>query len=175
MTLIEVGRLEEAYEAAGQLEGAAAESGFREWRAARALTHILHGEYDQAAQTWTGEAQTLEDTAFGKLLGSIPVRDAPPPNNPWPLSLTVNAAEYYFQLPSQTSTLWMSAGLAQLEAGQLPKAIQSLRKALEKNPESADRRLIVFYLSQLTGEEYDILPPSESVPVLFEPEPAAAQ
>jgi predicted TPR repeat methyltransferase len=61
----------------------------------------------------------------------------------------------------------------QVERGQLEDAAKNLRLVLELDPENAGRPLIAFYLRQLTGEEIDELPPSESVPILFADEPPA--
>jgi tetratricopeptide (TPR) repeat protein len=174
MALLEAGRVEEAYDSAAQLEGAAPQSGFQEWREPRALAYLGHGEYDQAVQVWTQEAEALETNALRNVLGSLAVRNTPAPNSPWPISLLMSATDYFYQAPQQASRLYTLAGLIQLEAGRVKKAQATLEKALEMNPETPDRRLIVSYLTLMTGKSYEVLPPSEVVPILFADEPGAA-
>jgi len=172
MLLIDAGQVEEAYTVAGLLEATAAETGFQDWQMPRMLTFLANAEYDRATQLLIQQAERQEKNAILKILIGLPPVSLPQVPAPWPLNEISGAFEYLYQMPSQTASQTLAAAILEVETGEVGKAEQHFHKVLAVAPETTDRTLIAIYLLLLNGEENDLLPPSQVVPVLFEPDEA---
>jgi hypothetical protein len=67
--------------------------------------------------------------------------------------------------PAQWSLAQFNRGMAQLERGNSATAAGILRNVLDSDPETPLRPVVGWYLSLLTGESIDLLPPSEHIPI----------
>jgi tetratricopeptide (TPR) repeat protein len=168
--LLEVGRSEEAFEAAGRFAVAAEQAQLPDWADVVALASLTYGDYDGAIARWTSTADQTEMQSLHGLLRNL----SPHANNfQWPLSTTSSIFEALYQRPESIASLRMNAALARLEAGQLEMARENFRSVLVTSPDTLNRPLVAFYLRQLSDgkEEIDLWSPSDRVIELFEPEP----
>ncbi len=165
--LMEAGRVEEAYELAGQLEGLAQQVQFQDWQRPRVLTLLANAEYTLAAQLWTRQAQDEEMKGAASVLRSLVPRNFGSIGKPWPLTLTEPAIQYFYSTPISSSNLNMFAALVYLEAGQAKRAIENFRLVLSQNPNHPQRSLVAFYLEKLTGQWVDYIAPADRVPIEF--------
>ena len=165
--LMEAGRVEEAYELAGQLEGLAQQVQFQDWQRPRVLTLLANAEYTLAAQLWTRQAQDEEMKGAANVLRSLVPRNFGSIGRPWPLTLTEPAIQYFYSTPISSSNLNMFAALVYLEAGQAKRAIENFRLVLSQNPNHPQRSLVAFYLEKLTGQWVDYIAPADRVPIEF--------
>ena len=168
--LMEAGRVEEAYEQAGQLEAIAQQTQFQDWQRSRVLTLLANAEYTLAAQLWTRQAHDEELKGAANVLRSLIPRHFGAMGRPWPVTLTEPALQYFYNTPAATSNLNLFAALVYLEAGQVKRAIENFRSVLVQNPNHPERILVAFYLEKLTGQWVDYVPPAERVPIEFAPE-----
>lgn len=170
--LLEAGQAEEADEAARMMEEPAKQAGLSKWREAVALASLANADYDRAIQLWNEAAAEMEQSAFTRILFAAPPRVSGGNQPlPWPLSITNSALDYLYLRPDGVAALKLSVALVQLERGQFDEAAKTFRTVLEIDPEISSRPLVAYYLQLLTGADIDFLPPSESIPILFEPEP----
>lgn len=165
--LMEAGRVEEAYELAGQLEGLAVQMQLQDWQRPRVMTLLANAEYTLAAQLWTRQAQDTERQGVAGVLRSLVPRHFGQFGRPWPLTLTEPSLQFFFNTPQVTSNLNMFSGLVYLEAGQVKRAIENFRLVLSQNPNHPHRGLVAFYLEKLTGQWVDAVPPADRVPIEF--------
>lgn len=165
--LMEAGRVEEAYELAGQLEGFAQQAGVQDWQRPRVATLLANAEYTLAAQLWTRQAYDTERSSAASVLSSLVPRHYGAVGRPWPLALTEAATQYFFQTPATTSSLNLYAALIYLEAGQIKRATEFFRLVLKQDPNHPERGLVAFYLEKLTGQWVDFVPPADRVPIEF--------
>ena len=165
--LIQAGRIEEAYELAGQLEGYSQQVQIPNWQRPRVVTLLANAEYPLAAQIWTRQAQEVERAAAAEILRALVPRHFGMIGKPWPLSLTEPATQYFYNTPGDTSGLNLYSALIYLEAGQIKRALEYFRLVLKQNPSHPDRPLIAFYLEKLTGQWVDAVPPGDRVPIEF--------
>jgi len=168
--LLEAGRAEEAYMVGAQLEAMSEQTGYQQWRGGRAMTHLANGDYGAAIQLWKEQAELVDTAAFARLLGGLPPRIHPSSEVQWPIGEILAAAQYVGQTARDVSNFLTTAGMIELEAGRREDSIATFRRALERDPETSDRPLVSYYLTMLTGEQIDPLPPSERIPILFEAE-----
>lgn len=165
--LIEAGRVEEAYEQAGQLEAIAQQTQSQDWQRGRVLTLLANAEYTLAAQLWTRQAHDEELKGAAGVMRSLIPRNFGAMGRPWPVTLTEPAVQYFYNTPVTTSNLNLFAALVYLEAGQVKRAIENFRLVLSQNPNHPDRVLVAFYLEKLTGQWVDYISPTDRVPIEF--------
>ncbi|MGE5195627.1 MAG: tetratricopeptide repeat protein [Deltaproteobacteria bacterium] len=171
--LIEAGRIEEAYDAAGRFAAAADQAPLADWQNIVALANLAYGDYSGATLRWQSAADEAEMQAFNGLLLNL----APHPSQlRWPLSTTASFFNYLFQRPESVAALRMNLALVHLEEGQVELAEAFFRDVLATAPDTVNRPLVAFYLRELTDgkEEIDGWPPSDRIIELFAPEPDAA-
>src|SRR5262249_3182634 len=151
--LIETGRCEEAFEAAGRFAVAAEQSQVPDWVDVVALASLAYGDYEGAIGRWAVAADLAEQQALHNLLQNL----APHASNyPWPLATTASIFEGLYQRPESIANLRMNVALARLEQGQLELAREQFRSVLTTNPDTLNRPLVSFYLRQLSDGKEDI-------------------
>jgi len=175
--LLEAGRVEEAYESAGRFAAVASQAGLPDWADVVALTALPQADYEGALNRWIGagdeiEARTLTNVVMTLSPRPMSIRNDPP----WPIPATSQAAELFFRNPERVASLRLNAALVNLERGELEYAARFFRDVLAANPDSTFRAIVAFYISEMTNgkEEIDLVPPSDRVSELFEPEAEAA-
>lgn len=175
--LLEAGRLEEAYELAGRFAAVAAQAGLSDWSDVVALSSLPQADYEGALNHWIADSDEIETRALTQVVVTLPPRSMTMANTfPWPIPTTSQATELFFRNPERIASLRLNAALVNLERGELDLAGRMFRDVLAANPDSTFRRLVAFYLSEMSNgkEEIDLVPPSDRVPELFEPETEAA-
>jgi tetratricopeptide (TPR) repeat protein len=168
MLLLETGRVEDAYEAAERWSGPARSAGRPGWHDIVALCQLPNAGYEQAVELWTEQARDTDRQLLTQLLGTLsPTQGNTHSPLAWPIGATAGALDYFTQRPASLSQFNLNAGLALLEEGELARARKLLEETLEQTPEAPQRLLIAYYLTELTGEPVDALPPSAFIPILF--------
>jgi tetratricopeptide (TPR) repeat protein len=179
--LLDAGRIEEAWEQTQGLEslasGADAPGGV-DWRTTAALTNAVSGGYAHAAELWQREAESRTASRVGSLIGISPagaptaglntvplVHSIPDMLDGRPLSRSILAFDVLMSHPAQWSLAQFNRAMAQLERGNSATAAGVLRNVLDSDPETPLRPVVGWYLSLLTGESIDLLPPSEHIPI----------
>jgi tetratricopeptide (TPR) repeat protein len=172
--LLDNGRTDEAWEQFELMEQMIPRDGVppqmigfvSQWRNMTALANLAVGEVDRAIQLWTDEARTQSRTTLNSLLsqpfgsGLISIQ-----HDLWPATMARAVVGALIQFPERWAQLHVEQALVQLEVGRLERATELLQGVLEGHPEYSQRGLVVFYLTMLTGEEYDITRPSDRIPV----------
>jgi tetratricopeptide (TPR) repeat protein len=167
--LLEAGRAQEAFESAAILAEAPQQKTDSQWESIAAMTHLAQGDYDTAIRMLSRARDDLEQNTLARVMeGLVPRASSGQPQTAWPVSAVLNGREVLPQGVSQASQFSLSIALIHVEQGMLGTAARSLRSALESHPNTAARPMLAYYLYLLTGEEIDVLPPMESIPVLFE-------
>lgn len=205
---LEAGQVEDAYQGlmhiSNQLDaqiknapikqfGIAPDRNARHWIAMAALAV---GDYEEAIKQWTKQAEEVEQLGMLGLLGTLPMVNRPLDPVPlflqfpdragfasWPAAAYVAGAGIQqpglpTDMPLDMSLPLLNVALCRAELGQSEKAAEAFKQILEIDPDSRYRPLAVFYIRALTGENVDLLPPSEYVPVwdeMFAPGPAIAE
>ncbi len=169
--LLEAGKVDEAYELAGQFVMRAQKSGEADWGDIMSVACLPQGDYEGATQRWITVAADAERRTLQKLILTLPPRvvDA---SAPWPISTTRTATEYFFQNPESVAGKKLEVALAFLENGEVKLSEQYFRDALATYPDTLNRPLIAYYLLELTdGKEItDTVPPSDRMSESFAPE-----
>jgi tetratricopeptide (TPR) repeat protein len=171
--LLETGRIEEAYDAAGRLAGAAERGPLADWKDIVALASLVYGDYSGAALRWQSAADDIELQSLNGMLLSL----APHPTaDRWPLSTTKAMFEYLYRHPEMIAGVRTNVALVHLEQGHIDLAEQYFHDVLAAAPDTINRPFIAYYLWELSDgkEEIDMTPPSDRVFELFAPEPDAA-
>ena len=170
--LLEAGRVDEAYEAAGRFVQMAPKSGPADLGDIMAIACLPEGEYEEAARRWLTSAAEVERRMLQKLVVTLPPRSIGDPNAPWPVSTMQVAVENFFQSPETIANMKMNAALTYLEYGEIKLAEQFFREVLIDSPDTQNRPLVRYYILEMTEgqEELDIVPPSDRVSESFVPE-----
>jgi tetratricopeptide (TPR) repeat protein len=169
--LMETGRVDDAYEAAGRFVNMEQKAGLSDWGDIMAVACLPQGDYDGAVERWLTAADEVERRSLQKLVLTLPPRLIDP-NAPWPISTTRTATEYYFQSPESVAGMKMNVALAYLETGEVKLAEQFFHEVLAGCPDTQNRPLAAYYIYELSGgkEETDMVPPTDRVTELFAPE-----
>lgn len=205
---LETGQVEDAYQGlmhiASQLEAQGKNASIQQF----GLTHnpetrhwiafaaLAVGDYEGAITQWTKQAEELQQFGMLSLMGTLPMVSRPLEPVPlfmqiqdkggfvsWPAAAYVTGARMQQpglpkDMPLDVSLPLLNAALCRVELGQSEQAAELFKKLLEVDPDSRYRPLAIFYIRALIGEELDLNPPSEYIPVwdgMFDPGPAIAE
>ncbi len=172
--LLDVGRSQDGLE---QLEGMAAMMQqenippqlvptVSQWRNITALANLIASDYGRATTLWKDEANTLTEATLTSMVHSPFASAMTEPEHL--LNPAMNArviASSLIELPERWSTLQLQQALAELQVGHNASARDLLKGILDEHPEFSLRGNVVYYLVMLTGESYELAPPSSQVPV----------
>jgi tetratricopeptide (TPR) repeat protein len=169
--LLEVGRVDDAYEAAGRFVNMEQKAGVADWGDIVAVACLPQGDYEGAAERWLTAAAESERRILQKVVLTLPPRQVDP-SAPWPLSATLAATEYFFQSPASVAGMRLEVALTYLELGEIKLAEQYFRDVLATCPDSQNRSLVRYYILELSDgkEQIDMVPPSDRITELFTPE-----
>jgi len=171
--LLEAGRAQEAFDAAALLEQAPNRQPNSEWESIAAMTHLANGDYDSATRRLRQARIELEQAAFSRLLeGMAPQTTTDQPQAAWPITALASGTQSWPRAADQAVQFAITTGMIEVEQGQVAKAAKTLHSALDSDPNTAARQMAAYYVYVLTGEEIDLLPPAETIPILFEGEPS---
>lgn len=166
--MMETGDLEKAHEIATGLDQYAQQSGIKNWSSQLAYSSLALADYSKAIQIWKKEAERVDQDQVYQLINHFPLVSFQPTQvsaNPWPLNQIVSSAEALYQTSESSSSHRFNAALSCLEAGQNKEAEKYLREILDQTPETPLRPLVRYYLILVSGEEVELLPPSERIPI----------
>ncbi len=173
LLLADCGRFEDAaarFDSFDEIGGHAG-VGIGVWQVQAALVAIAHGDYDRAIVHCRKEVQQLERTSVEGLLSTSPLMMPPPPlmaaKALWPFTHVAATASTVLTVCETTALLRWSMINCHLESGNCDEAARELRLLLKQSPDSPFRALAREYLALVTGELEPVLPPDETVPVLF--------
>ena len=162
---IEAGQAEEAQENAERFAGPAQEAGLQSWEDPVAFANLPNSDYPRAQTLWSQKIEQASKGAItGLLYGLVP---RPKGLAGWPLAATNSAATYSFTRPETICETRINLALIFLEEGNLASAQREFEQALAAHPETGNRSLILYYLSELrsgAGDEEEPFPPSQTVP-----------
>jgi len=170
--LLEVGRIQDAYEAAVTMEYEQSQSSQQMpgWRNVVIAAYLANAEYDRVSELWRAEAKDLEKANYIKLLNNLPPKVSMQARFPWPVTALSETYQFLNVNSQRHDMMELDLAFSMFESGDTEGATEVLRELLEKSPNSALRGIITFYLSQATGEFIDPVPPANRVPVLFHDE-----
>lgn len=170
--LLANGRTEDAWE---QLEGmqslvdqaGAQNPGFvTQWRDVTATANLAANVPDRAADLYAEEAVDFNENSLRSLIFQPPAAAAPAPSlDIWPTITLSTHANALVRFPERWATVKLHEALIRIDQGNLEAATQALLAIYEGHPEFSLRSLVAFYLNLLTGETYEMLPPSQWIPV----------
>lgn len=164
---LEVGRAEEAYDIAIEMEQRTSqEAAPPRWRMAAAGAYLANADYEKARELWRTEQDQIDENAMMSLLGGLPPRVGEHPRT-WPAGTMAAALNQLVQRPTQVSSMHVDLAFSYLETGDVKEAVKSMRDALDEYPNSPARSMIVFYLHRMTDEFFDEITPLNRVPVIF--------
>lgn len=165
---IEAGQAEEAHENAERFAAPAQEAGLQSWEDPVAFANLPNADYPRAQTLWSQKIEQANKGAItGLLYGLVP---RPKGLAGWPLAATSSAATYSFTRPETICETRINLALIYLEEGNLASAQREFEQALAAHPETGNRNLILYYLSELrggTGDEEAPFPPSQTIPGEF--------
>lgn len=160
--LLEAGRAEEASLALGKLEGIADRYPQLRWRWPAALTYLANGRYGSAVAHLKEQKKSALERELTGILQSMPLVQPP---QAWPQQQTDKVLGALYRWPIERAQVDLNIAMTFMESGEVDEAKETLETTVDENPDTPLRRLVLFYLSQLTGETYDVRPPSDWIPV----------
>lgn len=167
--LIEAGRVEEADRMLRQVElrGAGVEQlpGYVD---NSAYVAWAQGDYERAAKVYESAISHNDQRRLATALSSGPLTAAagiPLPGERYPAMHVVATAEIIGTRPADLGSLLFHLFLCRLEQGDIPAAKAALERGLDAASESPFRPLYLFYWRCLTGEQLDIEPPADWIPI----------
>ncbi len=180
MLCLETGQHEKAVDPLENLRDAEVfEQG--QWEEIMGTVRLLQGNYDLAAESWKTALQSKQYSSAAEFLhgAGIVIPQWPQFGTPIDagqlqgpaLPLANSAAKLMEQIPFERASGNALIGLAYLETPYVDRAAAPIQKALDLYPDHPLRPIYTYYLTRLTGEELDPLPPSEYIEPEFAPEP----
>ena len=83
----------------------------------------------------------------------------------WPLRHTRFVQDSLYQLPAQSAELMFYSAVCHLESGDPKAATETFERLLDRDPETALRSLVRFYLIHIAEKMIDAEPPSNRIPI----------
>ena len=163
MILLEVGRVEEAFEVLSHLKAVAEEYPGQTqvpWQFPVAVSNLAYGNYDTAQGVWAQRARTLDRSAGRAVFEAVHPRVAPLVASPyfltpasWPFSQLAVLRTSLVALPAQVAANQFNAGIAYLEEGRTDEAGVLFESVLSRFGSDGLGPLAAFYVGQITGED----------------------
>lgn len=172
--LLDNGRTEEAWEQLEGMEQRLPKSNvspqmtnfMSQWRSMAAMASLAAAEAERPLQLWADDVQAMTHATLSALLSQpfaatmIDVQ-----HDLWPATSVSLAVTAELQFPERWAQRMLEQALVQIEVGRLTEARKLLEQILEHHPEFSQRTIAVFYLSLLTGKEFEVTPPSNWIPI----------
>lgn len=163
--MIEVGRVEEAYEVLGQMEAVTEERDFPPYYFPAAVSALGFGEYVRANSVLQEElrsrraaqADYMNAVGAARLVMTLPMMQDPFRQR-WPLVQLGVVDQLVTELPGELAESKLRIAQINLEIGRTERAAEILREILELAPESRVRPLARLYLAVTTDEIIEALP-----------------
>ncbi len=172
--LMEAGRGRDAAEIFESLEGIAQDNSFVKWRDPAAMSAMTVANYNRAIKLWSDQTRVAVETNLPTEMFTLPFVTLNPQwigPDTYPATNVAATLQTIQSVRIEGAQLHYNVALAQLEAGAVEEAAQSVREAIQANPTSPLRPILRFYLECLTGEQIELkleLPEVEEVEDLTE-------
>jgi tetratricopeptide (TPR) repeat protein len=162
---MEAGRSKDAATIFEVLEGMATDNGLPGWREAVAISSLTTANYPRAITIWNDQLRETASTQIPSALYSLPFLTLNPLWAPdsYPMTNIGATAQLMRGVRLEGAMLLYNIAQAQMEAGEIKEAANSIRQALKVYPSSAIRPVLRFYLEALTGEQIEAAPPASSI------------
>jgi len=170
--LLYAGRLEESWQVVESQESQLPPTGTpggevfaSQWRNSAAMANLMNGNEDRSIQLWDEDRRGLQRMAAESALSLAPLTIGPPAKVDL-RGLLVSTQAYNDAQQSEREALdGVHGALAELVCWRNQAATRHLRDVLERNPETAQRMRVVYWLSLLSDDRFDAEPPSMQIPV----------
>ena len=159
--LMEAGRVREAHESLEAVESNPAAGGVPGCRGLVAMSALSNGDYLRAIRLWRDQARETETAAAEAAVMTLPFLALNPywmAADQYPLVHAGAVVQSQEGVRSEATMLRFQIAMAQLESGDVKGAAQTLKAALDRDPASAIRPLLRFYLFCTTDERIDEQP-----------------
>jgi len=126
------------------------------------------GDYARTAKLYEEAITRYEQQQLATALTSGPLTSAtsiPLPGERYPALHVAALAEMEGRRGGELATLYWQLAMSRLEQGDLPAAKAALQDGLKKAPDNAYRPLYLWYWFCMTGEELDLEPPADWIPI----------
>ena len=163
--LHEAGRGRDAASILESLEGLATDNGLPGWKESAAISSLTVANYLRAIKLWSDKLDETSATLIPSTLYSLPFLTLNPLWAPdsYPMTHVGTTAQLLRGVRLEGSALLYSIAQAQLEAGMVDEATNSIRQALQLYPSSSLRPILALYLECLTGEQVPATSPESSI------------
>ncbi len=145
-----------------------------QWRSSTAVANLIANDLSRAATLWAEDAEAQNEQNIRALLVQPPAASAPNQTMDIWSGITLRThANALVNFPERWATAKLQEALVRIDQGELEPARDALAAIYEGHPEFSMRSLVVFYLTLITGEQYEIEPPSAWIPVwgdMFSPD-----
>jgi tetratricopeptide (TPR) repeat protein len=175
--LIEVGRVEDADRMLRQvaLHGPGVEllPGFVE---NSAYTAWFQGDYERTARIYEAAVAGNEQRRLASALTTGPLTattSTPMPGERYPALHIAATSQIVLDRTAELGSYLLNLALCRLEQGDIPAAKAALQRGLETVPDNGYWPLYLLYWECLTGEQLEVEPPSDWIPIepdMFAPE-----
>jgi hypothetical protein len=178
--LLTNGRNEEAWE---QLEGMQpvmeqmaiqAPSLLEQWKVSVSIANLVANVRSRPVELLGEMAESLNKQNIQALMIQPPASANPLPTmDIWPGLTSRTHYSALLEFPERWANTKLQQAIVLLDQGDLKLAKTTLEEIYEGHPEYSLRSLVVLYLALLTGEEYELEPPSARIPIwgdMFTPE-----
>ena len=173
--LLETGEIAKAEDAAKMFEATAAQSGLPDWQFTVANAYLPSGDHAKAIGVLSQMANERGRQGMIDLMRNM----APSPSRnmlePWPVNAAVSGARFLSEDLNASADARLRSAQLLVEMGEMEDARKNLEAILADHPDYAYRPMVGYYLWLLTGKAVDVDPPSNNVPLLFEPDEKPAE
>ncbi len=137
-----------------------------QWRNSTAIANLMANDLSRAANLWAEDAEAQNKQNVRALLVQPPMSSAPIPTmDIWSAITLRTHANALVNFPERWATAKLQEALVRIDQGNLEAAKNALSAILDGHPEFSMRSLVVFYLTLITGEKYEMEPPSSWIPI----------
>ncbi len=169
--LMEVGRGREAETIFENLEGFAVERSLTGWRDSAAISALTLANYSRAIKLWSDQRDSASTAPIVQTMFTLPFLTLNPlwmgPDS-YPASNLGATAQVIQGVRHEGVLATYQIALAQMEAGNVEEASNSIKRAIELYPGSPLRPVLRFYLECLTGEQIELKLEESKVDELFD-------
>lgn len=139
---------------------------FEQWKVTTAISNLVANVRTRPAKLFSEIAESLNKQNLQALLIQPAGTANPMPSlDIWPGITTRTHYSALLEFPERWANSQMQRALILLDQGELEGAKATLEEILNEHPEYSLRSLVVLYLSMMTGEEYEVEPPSAWIPI----------
>lgn len=164
--LMEAGRIQDGLDTFEAVEQSSTLGGIPGWRDSVATGVLVNGDYLHAIRLWNEQLQEDSSNGITATLMTLPFQGMNPMSDQYPVTHVAAVSDLIGRSRAAATSLLFKIGMAQLELGDTAAASITLRKILDREPQTQLRPIVKFYLECLTGTQIDL--PAETPPATME-------